>query len=44
MCKNRWQRSQGHLFKYADLTPENILAKHDDISEFEKNFTFPTGN
>jgi NAD(P)-dependent dehydrogenase (short-subunit alcohol dehydrogenase family) len=43
ICKNRWQRSQGVLFKVQELTPENISKNWDRVVDFT-NGTFPTGN
>ena len=40
----RWERSQGHLFKPTEITPEAILAKHEHLSDFEKNISYPTSN
>lgn len=44
ISKVRWQRSQGHLFDLTSFTPEEILAKYDAFTNFEKGFSFPTSN
>ena len=44
VCKDRWQRSGGHLFAPKDISPESILAKYDTINDFEKDVVYPTGN
>jgi NAD(P)-dependent dehydrogenase (short-subunit alcohol dehydrogenase family) len=45
IAKVRWQRSGGHLFATSELTPENIKAKFDVITDFNsKDMTFPVSN
>lgn len=43
ICKNRWQRSEGVLFRTSELTPENVSKNWERIVDFTKG-TFPTGN
>jgi short chain dehydrogenase len=43
ICRNRWQRSEGVLFRTNELTPENVRKNWDRIVDFTKG-TFPTGN
>ena len=43
ICKNRWQRSEGVLFKTEELSPEGVLQRWSKIVDFTKG-TFPTGN
>jgi len=44
VAKLRWQRTAGVLFPLKDFNPENIKAKWDQITDFEKDATFPTSN
>lgn len=44
VAKLRWQRTAGFLFPLKDFNPENIKAKWDQITDFEKDATFPTSN
>ena len=41
--KTRWNRSQGVLFNFKDLSPENVLAKWETIGDYT-NGTYPTSN
>lgn len=43
ICKNRWQRSEGVLFRTTELTPENVRKNWERIVDFTKG-TFPTSN
>jgi NAD(P)-dependent dehydrogenase (short-subunit alcohol dehydrogenase family) len=44
VAKLRWQRTAGVLFPLKDFNPENIKAKWDQITDFEKDATFPASN
>lgn len=43
ICKNRWNRSEGVLFKTNELTPENIRKNWAKVVDFTKG-TYPTDN
>lgn len=34
ICKMRWERSKGYLFKSSEISPEAIKAKWDDIIDY----------
>lgn len=44
IAKQRWNRSEGHLFDVKDLTPEAVANKWEKICDFEKGSTYPTSN
>lgn len=41
ICKDRWERSEGVVFKPSELTPEAVKAKWNTIVDFTKS-THPT--
>jgi len=43
IAKQRWQRSEGVVFRPSELTPENIKSKWGKITDFTKS-TNPTSN
>jgi hypothetical protein len=44
IAKLRWQRTAGVLFPLKEFTVENIKGKWEQITNFEKDSTFPTSN
>ena len=41
--RTRWNRSEGVLFNFKELTPENVLSKWETIGDYT-NGTYPTSN
>lgn len=44
VAKLRWQRTAGVLYPVKEFTPENIAKQWEQITDFEKDATFPTSN
>jgi len=43
ISKIRWQRSSGALFDLP-FTTEEMISRWTEITQFEKNFDFPTSS
>lgn len=44
VAKLRWQRSEGKMFQLDKYTPEAVLDSWKEITQYDKGFSFPTGN
>ena len=44
VAKLRWNRSEGKMFQLSNYNPESILQSFNDIAQFDKNSSYPTGN
>ena len=44
VAKQRWNRSEGHMFDAEKVTIEDIAGKWGQVTQFEKGSTYPTSN
>jgi len=42
VAKLRWQRTEGAFFNPSNMTPEDVVKRWDNITNFDKNCDYPT--